>query len=158
MTTKVQGSNGIEFPDATQQSTAADMGPAFRASTTLSTSVPSYVWTRVQLDVEEFDTANCFAGNRFTPNVPGYYSITGQVQWGSTTGGNAICAIYRNGVAASYSAYVAIIEAGLIQSAATLVYCNGTTDYIELFAVHTNPSPLNVVPACNLTGFLARKA
>ena len=137
----------------------AGNGPAVRVIAGGTTSIPASTVTKVLLDTEEFDTNNNFANSRFTPTVAGYYSVTGQAGWGSTTGGNARCAIYKNGVAVADSAYVALIAAGLTQNVATLVYCNGTTDYIELWAAQTSAGALNVVPTTtNFTACLVRAA
>lgn len=133
--------------------------PALRVVAGASTLVPTGTFTRILLDSEEFDTNNNFANNRFTPTVAGYYSVTGQVIWGGTTPGNGLCAIYKNGAAVSHSAYVALLTAGLIQNTATLVYCNGSTDYIELWATQTSAGALNVLATnTNLTAVLVRAA
>lgn len=135
-------------------------GPACRVVAGASTVVPSGTWTKVLLDSEEFDTNSNFAANRFTPTVAGYYAVTAGVQWGGTTGGNGLCAIYKNGAAVAHSAYVALIAAGLLLNAATMVYMNGTTDYLELHAIQTTASSLNVLTgtATNLSVVMVRPA
>ena len=166
MTTQISGDTGVSQcqPNSVSQDDLATnvvgKGPACRVQAGAATSCTAGTWTRVLLDSEEFDTNNNFASNRFTPTVAGYYAVTGQVAWGGTTGGNALCAIYKNGTGISHSAYVALLAAGLLQNTATLIYCNGSTDYLELWAIQTTALPLNVIasPNTNFTAALVRAA
>jgi hypothetical protein len=112
-------------------------GPAFSAYTasgvgaTLGTG-----GTKVTYDTEEFDTNNNFASSRFTPTVAGYYQINAQIQPnGSYTGG--WIGVYKNGSTYKYGTYanIGISFGGFTVS--TIVYCNGTTDYIEIYGAFT---------------------
>jgi len=85
-----------------------------------------------------FDTANCFNTStyRFTPNVAGYYMITGAVATtGYITGGQYVPVILKNGstiVAGGYS--TGVTGSGIINNVSGLIFMNGTTDYIQLGA------------------------
>lgn len=112
----------------------AGNGPAFSATRTSGQSLSSNTWTKFQANIEEFDTASCYdnaTNYRFTPNVAGYYQVNGRFGI-QTTDTRLICAIYKNGTefkrgadsgAASFS--------GL--NVSTLIYLNGSTDYIEFY-------------------------
>ena len=128
----------VNIPDATGTMMVSGNMPAFSAYAQGNQSVANNTWTKVTLAYEEFDTANCFDSTtnyRFTPNVAGYYQINGMI------GGNAtvtnptmvIAAIYKNG--AIYKRYTTTgnpidYQSGTISS---IVYFNGSTDYIELY-------------------------
>lgn len=159
MTTKVQGTQGIEFPDSTQQATAAHKGPAFSAvksAAQLMNSTPS----KVAYATEEFDTNNCYstATSRFTPNVPGYYQIN--AAWGSSgsNSGNSI-AVRKNGVEYKVGNYTTTAQVAAVITVSALVYLNGSTDYVEIYGSNVNNMNSTVDPATNyFQGFLARAA
>ncbi len=105
---------------------------AYRAGPNQALTTATF--TKVQLNAEEFDTNNNFDSStnyRFTPKVAGYYQISGSI---GLTGTNVrvIASIYKNG-----SAYFRGIDATANLSQFTvsgLVYLNGSTDYVELYA------------------------
>jgi len=105
---------------------------AYRAGPNQALTTATF--TKVQLNAEDFDTNNCFDSStnyRFTPTVAGYYQISGSI---GLTGTNVrvIVSIYKNG-----SAYFRGIDATANLSQFTvsgLVYFNGSTDYVELYA------------------------
>lgn len=101
-------------------------GPCFRATRTNTQSVTGSQFNKINFNVEEFDTNNCFdlTTDKFTPNVPGYYKIQGTTYG---TGGNNYAIIYKNGTLYQYGTY------GVVGVVETLVYLNGTTDYVELY-------------------------
>lgn len=142
-------------------SNVATTGPAFRAYANAVTSIPNNALTKVNLGAEDYDTANCFASSRFTPNVAGYYWISGGIRCENLLAG--YCAIYKNGTLHSVGAHA---NAGMYNSTVSdLVYLNGTTDYVELFAYQGSGGTANMgtqfSPASALTwmsGFLARAA
>lgn len=115
-------------------------GPAFSAymiNGSANQTITSATFTKIKIDTEEFDTANCFDTSlyRFTPNVAGYYQISGVMGTsGSTTLTRAMLLLYKNG--ASYKRFGDFYTAstGNTFGSSTLVYMNGTTDYLELYA------------------------
>jgi hypothetical protein len=136
-------------------------GPAFRAhATTATTGFSTGVQKKVTLDTEDYDTANCFASSRFTPNVAGYYLITGAINWNGVTAGRA--EIHKNGVASvAVGSYGAITVGVTISNVSDLIFLNGTTDYVELFGAQFSGTTQDAAPNSNATffsGFLARAA
>jgi hypothetical protein len=126
--------------------------PAFSAYANASTSIPNTAITKVNFQVEEFDTAGLFASSRFTPNVAGYYQLNASVQFsGSTT--NPLCYITKNGSQVKCGSYVAGSFSGPVSVASGLVYLNGSTDYVEVAAYHSTGSAVNTVAAAETTRF-----
>jgi hypothetical protein len=121
----------------TTASTIAGTGPAFGAYANANTTLTVNVATKVQFQVEEFDTANCFdnaTNYRFTPTVAGYYQVSTAVQYGGTaTSLTAITtSIYKNGSEFKRT-YVSTTNYGQAPAFSTLIYLNGSTDYIEVY-------------------------
>lgn len=142
------------------QNVAAN-GPAFRAECTSTTAVLTDQWTKVNLGGEVFDSNGNFSSSRFTPTVAGYYFFNGSVD---AQGGAKLLAagIYKNGtVRVSTGNQVTDAAATWISNVSALMYLNGTTDYVELFAYHDNGNSRNIGMDVNRTfleGFLARAA
>jgi len=119
---------------------------------------------KINCNVEEFDTANAYdnvTNFRFNPKVAGYYQINGQ--WLSNFATNVVGAyIMKNGAAHKRGNWLTDaagpVNMGPVVSA--LIFMNGTTDYVELFA-YSNVDSLTYVAEgidCYFQGFLARRA
>jgi hypothetical protein len=133
--------------------------PAFSVYANAGQSFSSNTTTKVLYGVEEFDTNNNFstATSTFTPTVAGYYQINAQVQPNDFFTG-VIIAIYKNGSLFKYGNYNGASNIGGSVVAA-LVYCNGSTDAINIFANFTGGQPIASGPAFTyFQGFLARSA
>ena len=121
----------------------AGTGPAFSATPTTTQSVTTNTYTKVNLGTENFDTNNNFASSRFTPTIEGYYQLNASLYPVSSGSANYIWAIiYKNGSGYGWgtSAGAASGQDG-ISVASSLVYLNGTTDYVELYAYISGTSP-----------------
>ena len=136
-------------------------GPSFSAYNSTQISVPNTGWTKIALQAKEWDTANCFdnvTNFRFTPNVAGYYQFSASNQL-TTTSANFVTSLYKNGNETRrgfYSSSSAILGC----STSGLIYLNGTTDYVELWAYNagTSCNSQNGYAYTFMTGFLARAA
>jgi hypothetical protein len=122
------------LPAATGQLMVSGNMPAFSAYQSSAQTVNSGVWTKVQFQTEEFDTNNNYDATtnyRFTPTVAGYYQINTYVQ---VNGGsvNPTMAIYKNG-SIFKSNYPGYTVGSPTTSISTLIYLNGSTDYIEVY-------------------------
>jgi hypothetical protein len=156
--------NLVTVPSVTGTAMVSGNMPAFSAyRSTSQQSVTSSTWTKVQLQAEVFDTANAYDSTtnyRFTPQVAGYYQITGSLYFTSTATTRAISALYKNGSEYIIGNYlpsfnntqgVALVNA--------LIYLNGSTDYVELWGFIQGTSPTFVdSTACSMCGYLARTA
>ena len=115
-------------------------GPAFSAWISTTQSLSAATWTKVAANTEVFDTANCYDSTtnyRFTPNVAGYYQVSTTYTALSTGGATQMLGfLYMNGGQYRYMGDLrfpsGVAEAGATSS--TLVYMNGTTDYLEFYA------------------------
>jgi hypothetical protein len=120
----------------------AGNGPAFSAYNVSNQSFTANTWTKTTLPTEEFDTANCFDSStnyRFTPNVAGYYLINGSVNIaGTNSSTQRIIEIYKNGSVFKISGTSASTNAPYNVNVNSLVYLNGTTDYIEFYVSQGN--------------------
>lgn len=160
MTTTISGTTScsqVVDGSITQADLAANVagnGPAFRAYATTTTPVTA-VPVVITLGGESYDTNNCFAGSAFTPNVAGYYQISGAI---SFVGGmyTVAAAIAKNGSVVSYGS---MPNPGSRASVSDLVYCNGTTDAISLMGYSSTTQNCNAEAiGTYLSGFLARAA
>jgi hypothetical protein len=115
--------------------------PAFSAYQSSAQSISSGTWTKIQFQTEDFDTASCFDNStnyRFTPNVAGYYQVTGRIRPNSTNG-EAEIGIYKNGSAWFHGSNVNVSSGNQWGTTATgLLYMNGSTDYVEIYLYVTN--------------------
>jgi hypothetical protein len=131
-------------------------GPAFSAYQSSAQSITSGVWTKLQINTEEWDTNSNFdtANYRFTPTVAGYYQVNGRVTVG-TIMNVVVVSVWKNGNAWKRGTAIAN-SAGEAVSGSSLVYLNGTTDYIELYAYFS--STQNTFAASDQTYFQASLA
>jgi hypothetical protein len=150
----------------------AGNGPAFSAYATAAQTVTNGVVTKVILGLENFDTANCFdsaTNYRFTPNVAGYYQINGAIYGTSLSLYTVSClaVIYKNGSAYLGGAFAntqGSTGSNAASSVCSLIYMNGTTDYVELYGYLAgtgtlqlqNTSSLGLM--CQFSGSLMRAA
>jgi hypothetical protein len=111
----------------------AGNGPAFSAFQATGQTLASNTITKITFDTEEYDTNNNFASSRFTPTVAGYYLVSAKTQ-GNASYTAGISAIYKNGSLYRYGYYNANASGVSHPAMSCLVYCNGSTDYIEFYA------------------------
>jgi hypothetical protein len=138
--------NATGLPQTGLGTNVAGNGPAFRAyAASVTTTVTGNTDTKVSLDTETFDTNNNFASSRFTPTVAGYYQINGCVQINYWNGIIFSASIFKNGSVHAYgeTSYPQT-TGGVRATVSDIVYCNGSTDYVELYAYQYNASSSNV--------------
>jgi hypothetical protein len=172
MTVKISGTDGIDTAqlrapdgDPVAITIAADGkvafpatpsngwdGPAFLAKTNAVQTLGAAAWTVLNFQVEVFDTANCFASNKFTPNVAGYYLFSGS----AALQVSALCGsrITKNGTESYQGSFD---NANYIGTTTILLYMNGTTDYVEFMFYASVAATINgVASPAFFSGFLAR--
>ena len=140
----------------------ATNAPAFSVGLSTLQTISSSVYTKLQLNNVDFDLTSDYdtSNYRFTPTVEGYYQINTTAHW-NTTGGNqqTQIAFYKNGSEIRYVDVLLNFNAtNTSMGGSALVYCNGTTDYLELWAYVAGTS-LDIYNNNTLTsfnGFLAR--
>jgi len=151
----------LNLPAATGTVMVSGNMPAFSAYKGSGQSISTSTNTKVQFTSEQFDTANCFDSTtnyRFTPNVDGYYqmNVALAIQDAATNYYTDVY-IYKNG-----SQYLNTLFGGggngssyFRGAGSTLIYCNGSTDYLEVYVNVNKAVTLDVV---GFSGFLARAA
>lgn len=141
----------------------ASNGPAFSAVQSSAQALSSTTATKIQFQTEEFDTNNNFdnvTNYRFTPTVAGYYQVNACIAAGATytTG---FVSVYKNGSSYKNGAgnYGSSSGTWNYWSVSALVYCNGSTDYIEIYGTLTVGQNLSASSnATYFQAFLARAA
>jgi hypothetical protein len=147
-------------PNATGTVMVSGNMPAFSAYPSTTQAISGNTLTKIIFDTEEFDTNNNFASSRFTPTVAGYYMITNVI---GLTGSTAriYTTIYKNGALAKMGVDI-VYGSSLGATVTALIYCNGSTDYLEIYANPvSNSTTVNSGAGANGTffqGFLARAA
>ena len=146
----------------------ASAAPAFSAYASVAQSLVSGATTKIALNTEVFDTNSNFDSTtnyRFTPTVAGYYFVSGVVfAANNVTNVGVYALILKNGIcvaAASSTANPSMYSGATVTS---VIYFNGSTDYIELFGASAGGTYNTAVgvyatgDGCRLSAFLARSA
>ena len=130
--------NGVSLPNG-------GVAPAFSAYGSALQSIATATFTKIAFNTKLFDTNTNYDATtnyRFTPTVAGYYQINSTISTTASAAGLAIIAIYKNGTAFCYGNTVPNTNGGYI-TVNSLVYCNGSTDYIEIYAYQNSGVSLN---------------
>ena len=140
----VAGTTVLDLPATTGTVMVSGNMPAFSAYQSSSQSLTNTSATKIQFQTELFDTANAFDSTtnyRFQPQVAGYYQIGAAFAYASAVNSETYIALYKNGSVYQYgndiSATVYVIQGNW------LVYLNGTTDYVEIYAAQYSGSSKN---------------
>jgi hypothetical protein len=144
----------------------AGNGPAFSAYGNITQNPTNATATKIAFNLEEFDTASCFNTStyRFTPNVAGYYQINLAVRYETvntiTSAGEILIQIYKNGSAYkrgwnsnANSTAVLTPSSYMIVQVNSLVYLNGTTDYVEGYFLQSTGSTQLLRPDLEISYF-----
>jgi len=135
----VSGTNTLTLPASTGTVALTSQlpvsGPVFSAYANATQTLTSAAYTKININTEEFDSNSNFDTStyRFTPTVAGYYQINGCVR-ANTPNNEAVAAIYKNGSVYKVGSNT-IVNSGTssITVVSSIVYFNGSTDYIELW-------------------------
>jgi hypothetical protein len=146
--------------------------PAFRAYLSSDQSITSGVSTKVNINSVSgnigFDTNSWFdtTNKRYVPQIAGYYQITGTIRVTGSSITRVIALLFKNGV--QYEQGMAVNPSSTTSAqhfmVSSIVYLNGTTDYVELWGTVIATSPaFDIATAseyatCFLSGFLVRAA
>jgi hypothetical protein len=138
------------------------VAPAFSAYASASQSIATSTFTKIQINTKTFDTNTNFDATtnyRFTPTVAGYYQVS--AAWYSSVAlGQVTANIYKNG-STYQSTATAGSTVGVVLPVTSILYLNGSTDYIEFYVYQSSGSPystlasrsdLNYFQACLVRG------
>jgi hypothetical protein len=124
---------------------ASNLAPAFSAYANGGQSISNNTATKIQFNIENFDTASAYdnaTNYRFTPLVAGYYQVTLNVALNTMTGG-AQPSIYKTGSVYQYGNYPnTCSSAPWWANMSALIYMNGSTDYLEGFITQFSGSSI----------------
>jgi hypothetical protein len=88
--------------------------------------------TKITFTNSEWDTTGgMYASSRFTPTFAGYYQINASTC--IVSNGNSYTSIFKNGAEYKRGYQSQTGVAAVAYPVASMVYFNGTTDYIEIF-------------------------
>ena len=137
MAMTLSGTTGIVLP--------TNAAPAFSAYLFSNQTISSSTATKVQLNTETFDTNSNFDSTtnyRFTPTVAGYYQINGNLAISGTLETQCIIFLYKNGSVYLRTEWRGSAGVGsIILANSSIVYMNGSTDYLELYGYSNGSSP-----------------
>ncbi len=139
--------NLVTVPSVTGTAMVSGNMPVFSYYQTTTQSLSASTDTKLLFQTSTYDTTGgMFASSRFTPTVAGYYIFTSAWQ-AATVASDLRIAIYKNG-----ALFINITPSsnGTLNwvSGSGMAFCNGTTDYIEMYgysalANTTNPVQQN---------------
>ena len=108
-------------------------GPAFSAYQSSSQTLSSSTATKIQFQSVEFDTSSPVAYDttnfRFLPKVAGYYQFSAALSR-TLTATEIYMSFYKNGSEFKRGSDPASTYSSVVSA---LIYCNGTTDYVEVY-------------------------
>ena len=113
--------------------------PAFSVHSASNQSVTQNTFTKITFGTEEFDTNSNFASSRFTPTVAGYYQINAGMV---LVQGNGLGALYLFKNGSAYKSFTSNFGTEIYVGGATVVYFNGSTDYVEMYVFPGGTSPV----------------
>jgi hypothetical protein len=123
------------LPDATGTVMVSGNMPAFSAYSSSVTTISDSTFTKITYGTKDFDTNNNFASSTFTPTVAGYYQINANFRFGTAFNATQqAILIYKNGSVWNRGGGGGTATLFSYLTVSTLVYCNGSTDYIEIYA------------------------
>lgn len=120
--------NGVNVP-------SPSVAPAFSAYAGSAQSFSAGVSTKVQVNTKTFDTNNNFdavTNYRFTPTVAGYYQVNALFYFNIGTATSTSFNFYKNGNQVFSQSTTS--NGAISQNLTTLIYMNGSTDYLEVYA------------------------
>ena len=150
----------IAIPAVTGTMMVSGNMPAFSYYQSVSQSLSSATVTKLTFTSSEFDTTGgMYANSRFTPTVAGYYQVNAAVRiQGSSGVGENLLYVFKNGAAwkRSWNMSGTVYAATFWQmSISVLVYLNGSTDNIEIYALQGSGISLNTQVNSDITYFQA---
>jgi len=107
--------------------------PAFRAYLNSNQTISSATFTKIAFDIEEYDTTNAYDNTTnysFQPTVAGYYAISVNAVIANVTNNRVILDIFKN-ASGEQRLYDITASGTRANSGITVMYLNGTTDYIS---------------------------
>jgi hypothetical protein len=151
---KVKRGGGVDiYGDLSVTGKIASGNPVFSARISSTQSLSNVTATKVAFNNTDFDTASCFSTStyRYTPNVAGYYQFNWSIilQVGVNTGSREyITWIQKNDAIWIWGTNFDTTPNHYVCSTGTaLIYMNGSTDYVEVFASQSSGGLATINPS-----------
>jgi hypothetical protein len=132
------------LPAATGTVMVSGNMPTFSYYQTTTQSLSAATDTKLLFQTSTYDTTGgMFASSRFTPTVAGYYIFTSAWQ-AATVASDLRIALYKNG---ALFINITPSSTGTLNwvSGSGMAFCNGTTDYIEMYGYSALANTTNAV-------------
>ena len=128
---------------------AASAAPTFAANGSALTSAATDTFTKIAYNTKIFDTNTNYstANSRFTPTVAGYYQFNAYVSGpGASSGNNYLFfSFYKNGSRYTDSQTTILqITINVAAIGTAIIYCNGSTDYVEVYGYQGSGGTANI--------------
>ncbi len=138
----------------------AGNGPAFAARITTTQTISINTNTKILFGTEIFDTNSAYdpATGRFQPAVAGYYHLISQVYFPANSSSYTTNEIQKNGVSFAISATASQSYVEACSNTSGIVYLNGTSDYVEVYASTGQTGTINLNSNSRFFGALVRAA
>jgi hypothetical protein len=126
--------------------------PIFNGSQTTAQSIASATWTAITIDTESADSYGAHStttnASRYTPQTAGWHLVLGGINWVANATSSRRVRIALNG--AQVNPWVTTMTEttggnSTSQMVAAFVYCNGSTDYIEVHGQQNSGGALATV-------------
>ena len=120
--------------DAIKRATLSSLSTKCEVYRNAALNTPTTGWAKIVMDTVIFDTGSMWnaVNTRFIPNRPGYYLVTVRFRTNSAT--STVAGYGFNG---AVTQAVGSDASAFARGGTTVVFCNGTTDYIEPFIFST---------------------
>lgn len=143
----------------------APVPPVFSVTLSADQTITSGIYTKINFDTVVFDPEGYFdtVNYQYKPLVAGYYQVNVLVDVSGTNIGSVYGGINKNGSEYAETTYFGSQISTVQILASTIIHLNGSTDYIDFYAVGSTTSG-NVIVAggpgkesyCYFTGSLIR--
>lgn len=142
----VAGTNTATLPAATGTVMVTGNMPAFSYYQNSTQTLSAATNTKLLFQASEYDTTSgMVASSRFTPTIAGYYIFTAAWQ-ASTVASDLRVFLYKNGGSIIKNMSSSVPTANW-NSGTAMAYCNGTTDYIEIYGYSASLNTTNPTQA-----------
>ena len=127
----VAGTNTATLPAAAGTVMVSGNMPTFSYYQSSAQTLSTGVATKLTFTSSDWDTTGgMYSSSRFTPTVAGYYQINAGFAVGVTST-NCTTSVYKNG--SEFKRGMNVQASSALQTVNVIVYCNGSTDYIEIY-------------------------
>ena len=130
----------VTFPATTGTAMVSGNMPTYSYYANANQTFANVTFVKLACNTSDWDTTGGMYSNstyRFTPTVAGYYQFNGQVCWNSAI--SSLVGLFKNGSEDKRGTFGQLAS----PTVSALIYCNGSTDYVELYAYQASGSSQN---------------